>query len=150
MTTGTTLIPFKQAVKAALAARPGLAGATVHYQYPSTAITNEDIWLDKAECDTSIPVMRAGTKKVDEEYTLTIIIQVLKMQGEGQEAADVRAAQLLAEVQQLFAETPQLIPEIQWSQVAGWQNFVGPFEGKDTARGSRFEVRVTVRARLFP
>jgi len=150
LSVGTTLIAFKQALKAALEARPGLAGATVNYQYPSTNITGEDIWLDRAESDNRIPVMRAGTKKVDEDYTVTLFIQVLKTQGEGQEAADLRALALLTEVQQLLAETPQLTSDIQWAQVTGWEHFVGPFEGKDSARGSRFEVRVAVRARLFP
>ena len=150
MTTGSTLIVYKQALKTALEGRPGIAGATVHYSYPSTNITGEDIWLDSAISDNRIPVMRANTKKVDEDYTLTVIIQVLKMQGEGQEAADIRCLELLVELQQLLAETPQLIPEIHWSLLAGWTHFVGPFEGKDSARGSRFEVRVNVRARLFP
>lgn len=150
MSTGTSLIAFKQALKAALATRAGLAGVQVAYEYPATNITGEDIWLGGAESDVRIPVMRAGTKKVDEDYTLTVFVQVLKTQGEGQEAADLRATALLREVQQQLAENPQITAEIMWAQVAGWEHFTGPFEGGGASRGSRFEIRVGVRARLFP
>lgn len=150
MSAGTSLVAFKQALKTALAARAGLTGVQVAYEYPSTNITGEDIWLGNAESDNRIPVMRAGTKKVDEDYTLTVFAQVLKTQGEGQEAADLRASALLAEVQQCLAETPQLTAQIMWAQITGWEHFVGPFEGGGASRGSRFEIRVSVRARLFP
>ncbi|MGH3834189.1 MAG: hypothetical protein ACREX8_14250 [Gammaproteobacteria bacterium] len=150
MSTGTSLIAFKQALQTALTARPALAGVQVAYEFPTTNITGEDIWLDRAESDSTYPVMRAGTKKVDEDYTVIVMIQVLKTQGEGQEAADLRAAALLAELQQCIAENPQLIPQIQWASFAGWQHLLGPFESGGAARGSRFEVRVKVRARLFP
>lgn len=150
MSTGTSLIAFKQALRAALAARPGLAGVQVAYEYPVAGITGEDIWLGGAESDLRIPVMRAGTKKVDEDYTLTVFVQVLKTQGEGQETADLRAVALLREVQQALAENPQITTEIMWAQVIGWEHFVGPFESGGASRGSRFEVKVNVRARLFP
>ncbi len=150
MSTGTSLIAFKQALRTALAARAGLAGVQVAYEYPVANITGEDIWLGNAESDNRIPVMRAGTKKVDEDYTLTVFAQVLKTQGEGQEAADLRAAAVLREVQQQLAESTQLTAEVMWAQVIGWEHFVGPFESGGASRGSRFEIRVAVRARLFP
>jgi hypothetical protein len=152
MTTGSTLVVFKQAVVAALAARPGLAGVQITYEYPIGSITGADIWLADASADTRIPVMRAGVLKVEEDYTLLIIAQVLKTQGEGQEAADIAALGLLREVQQQFAEKPQLVPDIQWAEVRSWRHRVGPFGvdevGGNANRGSRFEIDVGVRARL--
>ncbi len=150
MSTGSSLIAFKQALRVALVSRQTLTGVQVTYEYPVASITGEDVWLGNAESTNRIPVMRAGTKKVDEDYTLTVIVQVLMTQSEGQEAADLRAVALLREVQQCLAENPQITPEIQWAQVSGWTHSTGPFEGGSSSRGSRFEIRVNVRARLFP
>jgi hypothetical protein len=152
MTTGTTLVEVKQAVVTLLAARPGLATAQVSYEYPLGGTTGKDIWLGRATADTRIPTVKAGTKKVDEEYILTIVAQFLETQGGGQEVADLGALALLREIQQAFAETPQLIPSIQWATVSGWVHNIGVFghddTGGDVNRGSRFEIQVTVRARL--
>lgn len=149
--TGTSLVVFKQALVAVLQGRPGLAAATVTYEYPWPNPGPLAVWIGDADADTRVPVMRAGTKKVDEDYTVTVMVQALKTQGEGQEAADLAALALLQEVQQQLAETPQVTPEIQWALFAGWSNRIGPFgiaEGGNTGRGSRFEIRVSVRARL--
>jgi len=153
MSTGTSLVAFKQASVAGLAARPGLADVCVLYEFPYGSNPVRSMWFAGAESDNSIPVMRAGTKKVDEEYVVTLVVQVLKTQGEGQPACDLDAAALLAEVQQFYAENPQITPEIMWAQVGGWEQSIGPFgvaDGGDANRGSRFEVRIVVRARLFP
>lgn len=152
MSTGTTLVPFKRALVAALATRLRLMPVQVTYEYPDD-ITGRDIWLGRAESDNRIPVSRAGTMKVDEEYTLVVIAQALETTGGGQEAADVDAVVMLAAVQQELAENPQTTPEIQWARVTGWDQSTGPFgeaDGGNANRGSRFEIRVTVKARLFP
>lgn len=150
MSTGSSLVELKQAVVAALAARPGLSGVQVTYAYPVANVTGEDIWLANAEGTLTIPTMRAGTKRVEESYDLLVVAQVLKTAGEGQEAADLRAVAVLAEIQQCFAETPQLIPLILWAQVTGWQHSTGSYGGEEASCGSRFEITVNVRARLSP
>lgn len=152
MTTGTTLVLYKQALVTALAARPGLAGKQVAYEFPLPKPASQAIWLGGATAETTIPTMRAGTKKVDEAFTLLVIAQALETEGGGQLVADTAALALFLEVQQQLAETPQLIPEIQWSVMTGWEHNPGVFgvddSGGDASRGSRFEIRVTVRARL--
>jgi hypothetical protein len=92
--------------------------------------------------------MRAGTKKVDETVALSLIIQVLKTSGEGQEAADLEAVELFSEVQQLFARTPQISPSIMSAQITRWSHKTGSFSGNESSHGSRFEVTVTAKARL--
>jgi hypothetical protein len=152
MSTGSSLIVFKTGVVTALSARPGLVGVQVTYEYPIASITGADIWLGDAEAVTTIPVMRSGVLKVDENYSMLIIAQVLKTQDEGQAAADIGAVALLREVQQMFAETPQTVPDIQWATVNGWKHKIGPFgvddSGGNVHRGSRFEIQIGVRARL--
>jgi hypothetical protein len=145
-------MPFKQALVAALDARAGLSGVQVAYEYPMPQPEPQAIWLAGAEAELDVPVARAGRRKVQEEYTVTLVAQVLMQQGEGQEAADLAALALLQEVQQELADNPQTTPEIMWAELRGWAHSVGPFgdaSGGNVSRGSRFEIRIGVRARLI-
>lgn len=150
MTTGTTLVTLKQEVRDALQALPGLIEVKVSYSHPGEdKITGEDIWLGKARSENEIPTMRAGTKKVDELVSLELFIQVLKQSGEGQEEADLRAVEILSEVQQLFARSPRISPSIMWAQIARWDHVPGVLAaGNESSHGSRFEVIIVARARL--
>ncbi|MCP3805376.1 hypothetical protein NLX83_39530 [Allokutzneria sp. A3M-2-11 16] len=147
MAVGTTLIEFKRAAVTALALRPGLAGVSVEYARAETTAPAEGLWFEEAEAVVEIPVMKAGTKRVEESYTTTLVVQVLLGDGRDQEAADTRAAVLLAEVQQAFAEKPDLIEAIMWAEVIGWQQRTAVLGNSGAAR---FEVTIRVRARLFP
>jgi len=150
MSTGTTLPAVKRAIVDALAARPGMAGVQVSYEMPQRGIAAESVWFgEDTETETEIPVMKAGTKHVDETYALPLVVQVLVTDGRDAETADLRAAALLAQVQQCLAVQPRIIPAIQWAEMAGWVHHVGPI-GDGTSRGSRFDVSVRVRARLSP
>lgn len=149
MSIGTTLALWKVALVTSLQGRAGLVNVSVGYSFPEDNITGQDIWFDEAESDNVIPVMRAGTKKVDEEYVATIIIQVLKNQGESQSVADVRAVELLGELQQALAESPQTVSEIHWAELIGWKNHIGILPSGN-GHGSRFTCLVQVRARLYP
>ena len=149
MSTGTALVTLKQAVRDALTIRPGLAAVQVTYAYPGAGgITGQDIWLGDAQSVNRSPVMRAGTKKVDETVSLMLFVQVLKTAGEGQEAADLRAAELLSEVQLLFAQSPQISPSIMSAQITQWVHSTGSFEGNESSHGSRFEIVIEAKARL--
>lgn len=150
MSTGTTLVTLKQALRDALAARPGLSDAQVTYDFPTGEVTGKDIWLGNAESANAIPTMRAGTKKVDESVDLMVYVQVLMTDGQGQEAADLAANELFSGVQQLFAENAQVHPSIKWAQITRWDHKTGSYEGNESAHGSRFEITVNAQARLAP
>lgn len=148
MSTGTSLFDFMDVFLARLEARPGLAEATVYDAYPSAdGVANDAIWFGGAETDSEISAMRAGRKKVDEDVIVDVVVQCLKKQGEGQRAADNRARELLAEVQQELAETPQPTEDIHWAELVGWELKRGPLP--TTGHGCRFECKVKVKARLF-
>ncbi|MGW5647520.1 hypothetical protein [Saccharopolyspora sp. NPDC003762] len=150
MSTGTTLPVVKRALLDALAARPGLAGVQVAYEMPQRGIAAESLWFgEDTETEAGIPVMKAGTKHVDEQFAVPMVVQVLITDGRDAETADQRAAALLAELQQCLAQAPRLTPAIQWAEMSGWVHHVGPI-GDGTARGSRFDVALRVRARLIP
>lgn len=152
MATGTTLIDVKQALLALLVARPTLT-ATATYDHPGQpALTGNDVWLaDVPAATTTIPTMRAGKKHVEETFTLQLMVQAVRSAGEGQLVADLAAAAHFREVQQLLAENPQLgLPTtIQHALLVGWAHRTGGFiDGGESARGSRFELSVQVKARL--
>lgn len=150
MSTGSTLVVVKDALLVGLRARPGLAGVQVAYALPQRGLQREAIWFgEETETDAAIPVMRAGIKKVEEQYSLPMVLQVLVTDGRDERAADGRAVELLAELQQLLAERPRITDAIEWAELSAWAHYVGPI-GDSTNRGARFEVQITVRARLFP
>lgn len=154
MTTGTTLVSVKQALVTALRARPGLAGVQVLYgpdDFPNgdDHLENESLWFgDTNWTDFAIPLIRGGTKKVDENYELGWTLQVIRDDGSSQEAADVRAKTLLAEFQQSLAETPAPSAEVFWAQLRVQRHVTGQL-ASGPGHGSRFEGVVEVRARLF-
>lgn len=155
MTTGTSLVAVKQALVTALRARPALAGVMVLYgpdDFPTGKdhLEAEAIWLGNTTWnDFAIPLIKAGTKKVDEDFETEWFVQVLKDDGSTQEAADVRARSLLAEVQQALAEAPDIAAEIFWAQLRVRSHFTGQF-ATGPGHGSRFEGVINVRARLYP
>lgn len=155
MTTGTSLVAVKQAIVTALRARPALSTVQVLYgpdDFPSGKdhLEAESIWLGNTTWnDFTIPLIRAGTKKVDEDFETEWFIQVLKDDGSTQEAADIRAKALLAELQQSLAEAPGISPEIFWAQLRVQSHFTGQL-ASGPGHGSRFEGNINVRARLFP
>ena len=149
MSTGSSVASVKQALKAALDARPALADVTVNYD--AAPAGEECVFFGNASTtDERIPVMKAGVAKVDERYLLEVNIQVLARDGQGQEAADLRAVAILGELQQILAETPQLTPEVFTVQMDSWEHFVGVLGGGGQSVGSRFEVKIRVHARLYP
>lgn len=154
-TTGTSLVVFKQAIVAALRARPGLSGVQVLYgpddfQAGDDHLETESIWLGDTDwTDFSIPLIRAGTKKVDENYELHWTIQVIKDDGSSQETADLRLKALLAELQQALAESPGLSAETFWAQLRPQRHITGQL-ASGPGHGSRIEGVIEVRARLFP
>lgn len=150
MSTGTTLPVVKRAILDALSARAGLSGVQVSYEMPQRGMLAESIWFgEDTETETEIPVMRAGTKHVDETWSALLVVQVLITDGRDAETADLRAAALMAEVQQTLAAQPRITPAIQWAELGGWTHHVGPI-GDGTSRGSRFDCAIRVRARLSP
>lgn len=155
MTTGTSAVAVKQAMVTALRARPALATVMVLYaadDFPSGKdhLEAEAIWFGNTTWnDYSIPLIKAGTKKVDEDYETEWFIQVLKDDGSTQETADLRAKALLVEIQQALAEVPGISAEIFWAQLRVQSHFTGQL-ASGPGHGSRFEGVINVRARLYP
>jgi hypothetical protein len=72
--------------------------------------TADEVWIqDVEEGITAIPTIKAGRKKREEEYRITLLVRTLR--GERLESRDCAFAHM-AEVEDWFAETPDLGIEI--------------------------------------
>lgn len=145
MATTSTLVTVKSAIVSLL--ETALPAVQVSYHHPGEpAMENECIFLGHATADKTVPTMKSGRKKTDERYTVQVVVEV-KGEGLTQLAADTRCMELFAEVEDVFADDPNLglHPTIQWAQIVGWEQ-VGGSTG--TGHGCRVEVDVEVYARL--
>lgn len=148
MSTGTATFEFIAALVERLKSRPGLSEVQVLDSYPTAGLGPSAIWAEDAESDHEIPVMKAGTKKVDETVSTSWVIQRLRNDGSEQSATDTDAGLMLGEFQQELAETPQTLVAIQWAQLTGWRMQRGLLA--TGGHGTRIELTVTHRARLEP
>ncbi len=154
MSQGTSEIVARQALVTALRARGALASVQVLYAQDDfvasdDALKNEAIWLGDTEwLESEIPVMKSGTKKVDEVYEIGVTIQVIKDDGSSQEVTDQRAQVLLVEVQQALAEAPKISAEVFWALWRTRKHVTGQL-ATGPGHGARYEGVVEVRARLF-
>lgn len=154
MATGTTQVAVKKALRTALDARPGLTDVQVSYAKPPTELQDESMWLGPG---TSSPKVRQAAftrvgrpKTMFEAYDFGVVIQVAVRDGRDEEAADERAAVLLAELQQALAESPTLgVAGVHKIEMSAWEHACGPI-GEGTDRGSRYEVTISVMAELKP
>lgn len=145
MATTSTLVTVKSAIVSLL--ETALPTVQVSYHHPGEPeMKNECIFLGHAQGEKTVPVMRAGRKKTDEEYTVQVIVEV-KGEGLTQLAADTRCMELFGEVEDVFADDPNigLGSDIFWAQVVGWEQIGG---STGTGHGCRVEVDVAVKARL--
>jgi hypothetical protein len=127
-------------------------GVLVTDFYPAGDQTIECVWFGDADIETDIPTFKAGTKRSEETITLPIVIEVRKL-GETQRQVDLRATEIAAAVDEFLRSDPQLsdayldtnqqiihaLPGPSWRQARG-------AIGTD-ARGSRWEIDLTIRAR---
>lgn len=120
-TQGSALRLFKLGMVDNLRARGDLAGVKVLYHVDSVGdLAREMIWFGGARTDAEIPILRAGTKKVDETVDVELVVQVLLEDGQTYEDAERRGIELLVEVQQELAETTRPISEIHWAELRSW------------------------------
>ena len=103
----STVAAVKTAIITALAARAGLAGVQVEYADPAKHRQDELIYFGNTRGRHEIAAIRAGRKPRNETYTLDLYIGAVK-RGETVSAAEDRVAALLAEVEGLVADDPQL------------------------------------------
>ena len=160
--TGTSVVTACSALITALQADATLTAAGVRISYDAPVLPTdlqaddgdyEAIWLGDADETEGIPVLTAGHLHRDETIAQQLIVQVLKPTTSGtQLAADTRAVQLLARVQDILANNVDLgVTDPQrFEAVMVEARLVGGYLGNTQSRGCRFESIVEFTARLTP
>lgn len=149
MSTTSTVVAVRKQLVTQLTAAPGLAGVQISYAYRGTQKTaKEAIWCGFArDASVEIASLKAGRKRRDETYVQDLVVEVFK-DGATQQDTDDRALALFAEVDGILADDPQLgfvAGEIHWAVMSGWDQVSG---STDTGHACRFEIDITVKARL--
>lgn len=145
--TGSTVVAVRKQIVAQLQAAAGLTGVQITYAFPGVdRQAQESIFTAFATIDHTVPTMKAGRKTRDEEYVQQLIIEV-HGHGDSQETVDTRAWALLAEVENVFADDPNLgIPDtVLWATIQSATDVGGSI---DRGHACRIEVDIAVRARL--
>jgi hypothetical protein len=150
MAAGTTLVAVRVAFRTLLQARPDLDGVQVTYGRPRTDLPPEAIWFEgRSEADHVRLAATGGVvKTVEENYDFNVVLQVLAeadAEDLGQ-AADERAVELFAELQQTVAAAPTVIDAVKVAQISGWTHDSAALGSSE--QGSRFVVTVRVTAHL--
>lgn len=164
---GTAVVVARSALIAVLQADETLdaQGVRISYGKPVLPIdlTADDgdfeaIWLGDADLSYEIPVLTAGQIHRDETIRQSLLIQVIKPGTESaddvdlQQLADVRAKELVDQVQQILANNVDLgVTDPQrFEAVMVEARLVGGYLGNTQSRGCRFESIVEFTARLTP
>lgn len=162
MPAGTTISAAKQLLVDAIARRVGQTG-NVQYTRPTDGQdlqapdgSSSVVYLDsEINVDYEILVMTAGVLRIDERYTIPVVVQVQALNGETQEQCDELVDELLHGVLGAIAQAPDL----DWADTTELQMFVAtPSNGSRIADAvgdssayfaTRHIVNVEVRARLI-
>lgn len=164
MTRPATSVPdVKRRLLELLHARPALSTVAVGYDPPKSGAQLEGPTGEPASihfgtsttASSEILVFGDGVIRYDETVTLPVVIQTWRaLDTWGQYEADVRAAELLAELLAIPATDPTLGLGLDDGfdyvtvEPAGWTHIGGylPNEG----HGARFEVNLEITARVTP
>lgn len=156
-----SLAVVKQAVLDVLTARPGLAGIPVSADLPrdTTQIQADDgryesITIGAARADSVEPPVLGTPVWLDEQYTLDLVVQVLKRNEDAgsQLEADTRLDEIRYEVFGAFQNAPDLgiaatsDLQVMWVLPSGWEHTPG-WLGADQ-NGSAMVIQLAVRTRL--
>lgn len=159
---GTSVVTACSALITALQADATLTSDGVNVSYGAPVLPTdlkaadgdyEAIWLGDASETEEIPLLTAGHLHRDETISQQLVIQVLKPTTTGtQLAADTRAVELLARVQDVLANNVDLgvVDPARFEAVlSGWRLVRGHL-GNTSGHGARFEINVEFTARLTP
>lgn len=163
MSVGTSLVVGKKALIACLNENTALTASGVNISYQAPLLPAdlkaddgdyEAIWLGGATIVNEVPILTAGHLHRDEIIRLEVFVQVLKPGSAGtQEAADTRAAELLAELERVLANNVDLgvtDPSRFEALFVGSHRHIPGFLGNGQGHGSRFDCSVEFTARLTP
>ena len=136
------------AVKAALLAAlvSALPGVQVVYSHPGDALEPDSLYLGDVRGTSEVPTSRAGRLARHERYTVDVWISVVR-DGTTAEAAEARAFVLLAELEDVLADSVTLSQPIVAAVLGEWDASLA-FDDARHGWSALLRVGVDVNARL--
>lgn len=106
MTAYSTVVATKRALRQLIAAQ--LPAVQVKYGQPAAIEkARECVWIGDTEGTHTVPVLTAGRKRREEDYTITVFVEVVKDRGTLEDAED-RCEQITHAVEDVLANDPSL------------------------------------------
>lgn len=143
----TSTIPaVKAALVAAFQARPALSGVQVTWGVPHDAIARE--WICVGDVEGRQDSAAIGQQRRDEEYTVLVVVNVVRPSLESAQATAERCFALVAEVEQALrplTAPPLGVADLIWAFVTK-TDLTETFDTDQ--RTARATVHVACRARI--
>ena len=108
MATGSIRSTFKQALVDSLGLQAGLAQVQIQYGWPGDTLEKDSVWLGGCNGQLSIPVLQAGRKQRDDEFTVDVYIAT-GTRGMTAVEADTKVVEYLSALDSVLANDPQLL-----------------------------------------
>lgn len=155
MSVGSSYATAKAAIVSRLETRGGLSEVTVRYQAPVVAsdmggASGDAIWLDAAEGDYENVVICGLPLRLEEIYSLTLVVQSLRPTTDGtQQAADERVDEVLYEILAELANDPTFgVTAFNYFQITrGSFRRITGFLPSGAGHGARCELDLNVECR---
>lgn len=155
MSVGSSYSTAKAAIVTKLTARGGLSGVSIKYQAPEKTAdvggeSGDAIWVDDAEGDYENVVICGLPLRLEEVYSLKLVIQSLRPSTTGtQQVADARVDALLFEVLTELATDPTFgVTAFNYFQITrGAFTRTTGFLPTGAGHGSRCELDLNVECR---
>ena len=144
MATNTTFPATKAYLRDELRKIKALRGVQVEYGYPGETIEKQCIWLAGVDGSLSVPTMMAGRHSRDEDYAVTILIDVL-MQAGTVEEAERKACDFFDAIDNFIAEDLTLDRLVQAAMIADFNVQTVPSSQGGAASRIAFTLRVSNR-----
>lgn len=147
MSTSSTIPLVKGQILTLLDQRASLAEVQRAWSHPGKVLGRESIYFGSVTGSHEIRALRAGHKPRDETYDLEVLVAVHKVGGTV-EAAEARAFELLAEIEDVLADDAQigLGPAVHWARFGEIREVdTGPY---DKGNACVIAFTINVRARL--
>lgn len=143
----STVPAVKAGLVSALDARSGLDNVDVTYSHPGDALQPEAVYLGGVRGTHELPIMRAGRKPRQENYTIDVWFEVIR-DGTTSQEAEERAWVLFGELEDLLADDPTIgLPVVGWARLADWDDFLA-WDLQRQGWSARIRAGVTIEARI--
>lgn len=130
MSATTSRVPqFKADLLAAIRAK--VTGVQAEYAWPGPNTKPESIYFGETVTGTSVvPSMRSGRVARQEDYTVTVVAWAYQPASNplAAAAAEARAFELMAAVEDVLADDPAFSERVQWATAADFKSELLPYE----------------------